>query len=250
MQRLFVIVRVNTMKFTLLAAALSFLICVHDVQAVSISIQNYSFESPTVPGSYSVTVPTSWSASAGLTDTFVEDSAAVGFSGGDAAQYAGMDTGGGYIYQDLGVPFTPFTTYTIDMASAHRAGFSHGAVEFGLFSSSAVGTNVGTPGFMDIQGVWPGSGNPDGDAQYNVLRDASVLHTIGSGSLGNIYSFTTGTLAPAGNLVAYIRDANGGRINVDNIRLDASPVPEPATVLLMTSFGATLVATVRRRRLM
>jgi predicted esterase len=213
----------NTTKLAVAIIGLVFLLaCVRRVDAVSIPILNPSFEAPAVPGSYAVTVPDNWLASAGLTDTFVEDSASVGFTGGDGAQYAGMDTGGGYIYQNLGVPFTANTTYTINLASAHRVGFSHGTVEFGLFSSNAIGTNVGTPGFMNIQGVWSGSGNPDADDQFNQLRDASVLHAIGSGALGNVYKYTTGAVAPTGNLAVFVRDASGGRVNFDNIRLAAN----------------------------
>jgi hypothetical protein len=180
--------------------------------------------------------------SAGIGNAFVESSASVGFTGGDGAQYAGLDTSGDYIYQDLGVAFAANTTYTIDLAGAHRAGFSHGTVEFGLFSSDLLGTDLGAPGAMDLQGVWTGSGNPDGDDMFNVLRDASALQTLGSGALGHVYSYTTGGSAPTGNLVVFIRNATGNRINFDNVRLDATAVPEPASVLLLAGCGAILIA--------
>jgi hypothetical protein len=186
--------------------------------------------------------------------TFVETSASVGFSGGDAVQYAGLaddSSPGGYIYQDLGVSFAPLTKYTIDIASAHRSGFNHATLQFGLFSSDAIGTDVGTAGFADIQGVWTGSGNPDADDQFNQLRDASVLQTIGSGALGHVYEYTTGLVPPTGNIVVFIRHQNnGGRINVDNVRLDATLIPEPSGMLLLASCGLIVVAAGRRRRMM
>lgn len=197
------------------------------VDAISIPILNNSFESPSVPGTYLVGPPTDWQVSAGLADEFVEDIAAVGMTGGDGTQYAGMDTAGGYIYQDLGVPFQANKTYRIDLASAHRDGFSHNTVQFGLFSSNAIGTDLGTAGFMDIQGVWSGSGNPDGDNMFSVFREASDLQKIdtnhdGIESLGHVYKFTTGPTPPTGNVVVYIRDTGDLRINFDNVRLDAS----------------------------
>jgi hypothetical protein len=248
----------NTVKLAGMAASLFVLVLAPRVQAVPITIQNYSFEQPTTPpGQTWFDGPiTNWTPSPAGLHTYVETNASVGFSGGDAVQYAGIADNaspGGYIYQDLGVPFAPLTTYKIDIASAHRSGYGHATANFGLFSSNAIGTDIGTPGFADIQGVWTGSGNPDADNQFNQLRDASVLQTIdingdGVGSLGHVYSFTTGAVAPTGNLVAFIRHQNnGGRINVDNIRLDATAVPEPASMVLLASCVVALVA-VRRYR--
>lgn len=216
--------------------------------AVSIPIANHSFESPDVMGAWQNGLPDNWLASGGLSNRWVENNASVGFSGGDGVQHVGLDTDGGYIYQDLGVAFAANTKYTIDLASAHRDGYTHGLVEFGLFSSDAIGTDVGTPGFMDIQGVWNGSGNPSGDNVWNTLRDASLLNTIGTGSLGKVYTHTTGDVAPAGNLVVFIRDVNGGRETVDNIRLDATAVPEPtATMFVVLAIGSLLAVGGRQK---
>ncbi|MCA9237292.1 MAG: hypothetical protein KDA44_17580 [Planctomycetales bacterium] len=213
--------------------------------AASIPIANYSFESPGANGSYVLAPPDDWSGNPGA-NAFLEDIAATGMSGGDGSQYLGLDNDNVSIYQDLGVAFAPNTKYTVDLASAHRGGFTHSTAEFGLYSSDAIGTDLGTVGFMDIQGVWPGSGNPDGDEQYNVFRDASLLQTIGSGALGQVATFTTGAVAPAGNVVVFIRRGAGGRINVDNIRVDATAVPEPATILLAAVCGLAVVGVKKR----
>lgn len=232
------------------AVAASVLVLGLSVQAKAapVPIANHSFESPDVMGGWQDVLPDNWLGGGGLAGRWVENNASVGFSGGDGVQHAGIDTDGGYIYQDLGVAFAANTKYTIDLASAHRAGFNHGIVEFGLFSSDAIGTDVGTPGFMDIQGVWSGSGNPSGDDQFNQLRDASLLSTIGTGSLGNVYTYTTGGVAPSGNVVVFIRDASGGRQTFDNIRLDATPIPEPAGIVLMMAACGSLLAVGARRK--
>ena len=213
-----------------IAASLVLAACVGSVEAVSIPILNHSFESPDAMGGFINGVPTSWTgfATDGDLYTWVEAHAAInmGVTGGDLAQHGGMEEAGGYIYQDLGVPFQANKTYRIDLASYHRAGTGHASVQFGLFSSSAVGTDIGTPGFMDIQGVWGGSGNPDADDMFDTLRDASILQKIdnnhdGIEALGRVYSFDTGPSPPAGNMVVFIRhQGNGTRIQYDNIRLD------------------------------
>jgi hypothetical protein len=41
-----------------------------------------------------------------------------------------MEEAGGYLYQDLGVPFQANKTYRIDLASYHRAGTGHASVQF------------------------------------------------------------------------------------------------------------------------
>ena len=69
---------------------------------------------------------------------------------------------------------------------------------------------------MDIQGVWNGSGNPDGDNMFSVFREASDLQRIdlnhdGIEALGHVYKFDTGAVPPAGNIVVYIRDTGALR---------------------------------------
>lgn len=223
-------IALKTMKLAAIATSLVLIACGGRVGAVSIPILNHSFESPDAVGSFIDGVPTNWTGFAADGDLYTWVEAHTGIdpivTGGDGLQHSGMEENGGYIYQDLGVPFQANKTYRLNLASYHRAGTNHATVQFGLFSSNTIGTNVGTPGFMDIQGVWDGAGNPDADNMFNVLRDASVLQTIdlnhdGIEGLGRMYSFDSGPTPPAGNIVVFIRhQGNGARIQYDNIRLD------------------------------
>ncbi len=213
--------------------------------AASIPVFNHSFEDPDVGGSFAAGVPTGWTdASSG--NPFIENSAAVGFTGGEGLQYFGFE--GGEVHQDLGVAFAPNTTYTVDVASAHRETFTHSTLEFGLYDSNAIGVDLATPGFADIQGVWDGSGNPDGDNLWNTLRDASVLAAIGSGALGDVYTFTTGPVVPSGNVAVFLRvlGDSGNRVNVDNVRVTANALPEPSGAMI--AVAASLVTTLLNRR--
>jgi hypothetical protein len=240
--------RDTTQRFGLgmFVTSLLFGLPTYQAAAAPAAIVNPSFELPDAGGAWNTAVPDGWVGSPGLSNAFVESSASVGFTGGDGAQYAGLDTAGSYIYQDLGIAFAPNTKYTIDLAGAHRSGFGHGKMEFGLWSGDAIGTDIGTPGFMDLQGVWSGSGNPDADDTFNALRDASAVHAIGSGALGDVYSYSTiGSSVPAGNVVLFIRDTTGNRINFDNARLDVTAVPEPTSVLLLA--GCAILAAGRKR---
>jgi hypothetical protein len=207
------------------------------VEAVSIPILNSSFELPDAAGGFVDGVSTNWTGVSADGDLYswVESSASITFTGGDGPQHSGMGEEG-YIYQDLGVAFQANKTYRIDLAGAHRAGFGHATLQFGLFSSTAIGTALGTPGFIDLAGIWSGSGNPDADDVFNTLRDASVLQKIdlsqdGKEMLGRVYEFSTGASPPAGNIVAFIRhQGNGERIQYDNIRLDELPTLQKGDV--------------------
>ncbi|WP_264488091.1 hypothetical protein [Luteolibacter arcticus] len=192
----------------------------------TVPVVNSSFELPDAAGGFLRVIPDSWSLSTAHTieETYVECLTGSGVSGGQGAQYAGIQTLGNYLYQDTGVAFSPNTTYLVDLAGGYRNGFPTGTVEFGLYSSSAIGTPVsGYPGRMDLNGVRLESGNPDADGVVNKLRDASALTTIGSGALGRPYSFVTGSTPPAGNIAVYIRHASGFRVLFDNVRIIAVP---------------------------
>ncbi|MCW1911966.1 hypothetical protein OJ996_00165 [Luteolibacter sp. GHJ8] len=189
-----------------------------------VAVTNHSFELPAT-ATFIQGVPTNWTLANGPApeDAFVENTASVGMSGGDGTQFVGIEQDTAYLHQDTGVAFSPNTTYIVDLASGYRVGYGTSRVELGLFSSTAVGTDLGYPGWMDINGVITTSGNPDADGIYNKFRDASALATIGSGALGRAYAFVTGATPPPGNIVVFVRQDGGGRELVDNVRILAIP---------------------------
>jgi hypothetical protein len=204
------------------------------VLAVEIPITNSGFELPDAGGTFVGGVPDGWLASEGLADVFVENTASVGMSGGDGIQFGGMDSNNGagsYIYQDLGIPFEAGMAYKVDIAGAHRDGFGHGVMEFGVFSSNSLGTDLGTPGFIDLEGFATDSGNPDADNMLNVFRYSSSLENIGTGALGSTSDFSSGSSPPSGNVVVYIRGVEqGARLNFDDISLDVAAGFQPGDV--------------------
>lgn len=188
----------------------------------TVAVNNPSFELPDVAGTFLNGVPTGWSIANGpnADDAFVENLISIGVKGGEGAQYAGIQEIGAYLYQDTGVAFSPNTTYLIDLGGGYRNGYPTGVVEFGFFSSNAIGTAIpGYSGRIDENGALTASGNPDADNVINRLRDASALATIGTGSLARPASLVTGSTPPAGNLVVFIRHATGPRVMFDNVRI-------------------------------
>ena len=192
----------------------------------TVTLANPSFEQPDATGTFLVQVPTGWTMVTPpvADDIFVENLGSVGITGGNGAQYAGIQSVGNQIYQDTGVPFQPNTTYIVDIAGGYRSGYATGVLEFGLESSNAPGTPVAAyPGRLDLGGILPDSGNPDADNVINRLRYASAVSTIGSGALGRVGVFVTGATPPAGNIVAYIRHVSGFRVMFDSISIIALP---------------------------
>lgn len=222
-----------------LAAAAAF--CAAPAVAAPVPIFNNSFE---LDAPADVT-PTGW-ISDGDQTPFINDASAKPFSGADGNNIAGSFGGTGFLYQDTGVAFEPNTTYTMDVLTAHFSGQTNAYIEWGLASSANLPVDIGTPGFADAQGVWTGSGNPDADDLFDTLRSGAELSTIGSGALGDDYVYTTGDVAPAGNIVVWVENTNGNTMIIDLVTLNAtSSVPEPAALSLLGVGGLALL---RRRR--
>ena len=86
------------------------------------------------------------------------------------------------------------------------------------------------------------AGITEASAQYDAFANVT------EGAFGDAPDlvFTTGAVAPAGNVVVLLgADGPAGRSHFDNIRLDATAVPEPASALLGALAGLVLL---RRRR--
>ena len=193
----------------------------------TVPVANGGFELPDVGGTFVNAQPDLWTYLPGPDEggiTFLENTASVGFTGGDGLQYLGIQSAGAAIYQDTGIQIAADTTYVIDLSGAVRAGYDSGLVQFGLYAGSDIGTPLPSyPGWMDLAGILPESGNPDADGVIGKLRDASAVTTIGTGALGRPFSLVTGTTPPAGNLIIYVRQENGLRVNLDKVRIIAVP---------------------------
>lgn len=182
--------------------------------AASVTVQNPSFETPG-GGSAVYTPATGW-----VGNSFSEISADVGITtGGTGARYGGQESGSS-MTQDLGVSFAPSTKYTLQVSIGNRPGTSNpdGTATFGL---TAGGADVGT------------------------FTAVAVETTVTAATFGEFsYIFTTGPTAPTGNVGVRL-GAVGGRALYDNVRLDATAVPEPATAGLA---GVALAGLLARRR--
>ena len=181
-------------------------------QAAAIIVLNPSFENPGGGGGQ-YPAADNWVGS-----SFTEISTDVGLSGGDLIRY-GAQQSGTTGSQDLGVGFLANSVYTLTIAVGDRqTGDVSGTVSFGL---TAGGTNQGI--FTEVAPA---------QVTDNTFQDFT-------------YTFTTGAVAPTGNVGIKLSSISAGRGVFDNVRLDASAIPEPSTALCAVIGG---IALLRRRR--
>lgn len=195
--------------------------------AATVNVLNPSFEANTGAGGFPP--PINWTDTLATATLFTEATADIGITtGGTGARYAGTD--GGNIIQDLGVAFMANSTYLVTLSVGNRpgAGNDEGILFFGLQSSSAA-VDLGT--FTAV-------------AATTEVAPASFQDFT--------YQFTTGAVAPTGNVVAVWRSADdpataptSTRGIVDNYRVDV--VPEPSSSLLGLLGGVALLG-IRRRK--
>ena len=155
-------------------------------------------------------------------------------------QFAAED-GKGTIYQDLGVAFTPNTRYTVDISLGHRAGYNESRATFGLVSSSTAITANGPAATLTTAGFLYAD-----QLAVGVFDWASA---VGSPNAG-VFSFTTGSTGPSGNIVVYV-NSQGGRINLGGVSVSAnSTVPEidPAGMGSVLALVSGALALLERRR--
>lgn len=200
--------------------------------AASVTVANHSFETPDGGGDWN-NDPTSWT-ELGSSDSFNEKGSAIGLStteldgtfwGGMNANIGTQNFGGltveDVIWQDLGTAFAANTTYTIDISQGDRSGAS-GNLIVGLFSGTAGASAT-------IEG--------SGSFSYGDLAAGQ--------STQRQLQFTTGGTAPTGNVQLFIAlDSDKGYF--DNVRVDATAVPEPSFTALL-GLGA-LALIIRRRK--
>ncbi|GAA5481925.1 hypothetical protein [Haloferula sargassicola] len=195
----------------------------------TVALLNASFEQPAT-GTFTYGQPTSWTldpAPPSQDAVYVENMSSVGMMGGEGINMAAIQLTDAVLYQDTGVNFQPNTTYIVDLAGGARTGWPTGLMEFGLREGTGSGSGTALPGYagkLDLGGIASDSGNPDADGRLDRLRSASVVSNLGSGALGQPYSFVTGDTPPTGTLVAYVRKVTDeNRVYFDNFRILAVP---------------------------
>ena len=201
--------------------------------AAPIGVDNFSFEFPAT-ATFDGGVPDDWSGSGG----FVEDLTSIGFA--EVSPTEGTQAGGAndaFWFQDTGVAWLPNSTYEFRLAAGNRSGGAESDnLLFGL--SNAAAPTDGAPGFV---------GSPTA---------VDIQSSVADGTFGDfLYSFTTGAVAPSGNVVVVIDNdpSSDTRAYVDNVRvsvtaLSTATVPEPSTLFLATIGLVGLVGTRRRKR--
>ena len=224
------------MRFVKLLSALA-LFGIVPAQAVSVTIVNSGFETDAATaqagGGWSDNTPTGWAdpdnPGSNPNSNFIET---IGGFFSDGIAHVGFDPNeNGILYQDLSTAWAPNTQYTLKVGVGRRAGFGAGIGLFGLTS-----TNDGTVI----------SNDPFTFAAFSQTVDTGAIVTVDNTFADMTLTFTTGNSAPAGNIRLFVKEVSGTRIHVDNFRLDAVAVPEPASALTAL-VGAGLLLRRRRR---
>lgn len=177
----------------------------------SIAVSNPSFEETALSaGGWLDGQPPSWTSPSGNENNFVEY--IVGFVSQGNNHY-GMAQGVS-AYQNLSTAWAPYTRYELIIGIGNRnAGWTATGNQSSIAlesSASAVGTHV-TSAFLDSSTL------PE-----STFSDLTL-------------TYTTGAVAPAGNIRIWVGStgaAGTGRGHFDNVRLTATPVPEPTTAAL------------------
>ena len=197
-----------------------------------IPIANHSFEEPDVTsaGQTWSAVNTNWGDDAGTSnDQFVEY--IPGFAA-DGLQHIGIfdqDESGAVapLFQNLTATYAPNTTYTLTVAVGHRLNFVNPGNEAIFRLADA------TSGMILAESIADASFSP-----ANVFQDWSLTYTTG------------GSGDPIGNSIRIELTGPGGnnsRAHFDNIRLDATTIPEPTSIwLTILGLGLTWVVVCRR----
>jgi hypothetical protein len=193
-----------------------------------VAIANSSFEMPDLTSggnTWTNTYP-DWDEPATPGDAFVEFIS--GFAA-DGMQHIGVATNG-EVSQNLGVQLLPNTIYQLTVAVGHRNTFvaaTGNESTFGLY----VGGDAAAGGTLLAESVVDAFPIPVGTFEDFTL------------------TYTTDAAPPSGDLYIALSSGGGNRGHFDNIRLDASAIPEPSTLALVAvAVIAMTFAGLRSRR--
>lgn len=210
------------MRNTLWMASVVFLACSAVSFAAPVSIGDQSFEDAGLAaGGWSNTLSGGWTNPGSAGQSFVEYIS--GFSA-DGTHHLGIQDGG-LVYQDVG-SFQPNTVYTLTLNIGNRN------------NDWAEATNASTWEIQDTLGLVYATASLDAltIAQGTFSGDQWIEYT------------TPVSGGPTGAIRIALSTTGSGRAHWDNVRLDATLVPEPSTLALLVLGGGSLMMGRRRRR--
>ena len=202
------------------------------VQAAAVFITNHSFEDDDIANNTnSNSAPSGWSVTGG-SGSYLDRNGSGGFNDqidptpdtGDSEQMAWSN--GGDFFQLTGTAIAANTLYTLTVDMGDRTNLGFPGAELRLGSGAPFGSNLLTPTVVSNTIPTNGAGPSDGWQTWTT-------------------TFTTGASPVAGNLRVELLNTGGTQPLFDNVRLDATAIPEPSTVMLSTMASLLLL---RRRR--
>ena len=201
--------------------------------AESVNINNFSFEEPVLdPGGWTNTYP-DWAPPENSGDAFVEY--IDGFSS-DGNQHIGL-ANQAIVAQGLGVELSPNTTYELTVGIGNRNG------SFTPTDGTQASTfGLSIPNTADVD-CWlpPGC--------WSLTRETVDAGPLGPSTFADFsLTYTTTNEVRPGELLVVLENTGNGRSHFDNIRLTATAIPEPSSLVLLSLSGLALGALRRRRR--
>lgn len=233
----------STQKIVTTLAAATF--SIGSAYAAPVAITNHSFEADDVSGLNNQwndnIVPTGWSEyDDGRNDAVAGNSRGLAYHGPGPSFFAptlGQNDGSQSFFtaqrdilQVLGETLQANTTYTLTVAIGDRA------------PVAGINPAAGAPGTPEVN---LGYGSTGGDNILLTLEANTQPVQVDGGWVEWSGTFTTGATPVGEGQVLRIELTNGTNVGwFDNVRLDASPVPEPGSLALLGLGGLALL---RRR---